>query len=451
MHRGDTVAVLRQPGLTALIRQRRAQAQAAGVRVAEVAGRAGRQRAGGERSRPAPSACSSRTSSRRTAIRRPADGRRGRGARLAARRAASSDSRPRRGRPSRGGRHADELTLVAPDDGVVLSRYADAGRGCSRPARRSCRSASCTVPGSGHTSASATSAGVKVGQDRHVHVDGYPDQPFAGTDRRDRVAGRVHAARRAHGAGARRSRVRHQGRAPTRRRRPPQGGDAGDARRPAHAVTPQRGRDPRAHAALRRAHRRPDSHAADRPRRGLRHARPQRLGEDHHDPHAVRAARARIAGAATVAGIDVAAAPEQVKQHIGYMSQRFGLYDDLTVAENLEFYGGVYGLRGHARAARARASVIDVHRTRRSACDQLAGALSGGWKQRLALACALSHRAAGPVPRRAHGRRRSRGAAHVLEGDPRPRAAAARRSSSPRTTWTRRSAATGWRSCRAAT
>src|SRR5213079_1421110 len=58
------------------------------------------------------------------------------------------------------------------------------------------------------------------------------------------------------------------------------------------------------------------------------------------------------AGSATVAGIDVAAAPEQVRQRIGYMSQQFGLYEDLTAGENLTFYAAIYGLTGDARRAR---------------------------------------------------------------------------------------------------
>jgi ABC-2 type transport system ATP-binding protein len=95
------------------------------------------------------------------------------------------------------------------------------------------------------------------------------------------------------------------------------------------------------------------------------------------------------AGWATVAGIDVAAAPEQVKQHIGYMSQRFGLYEDLTVTENLEFYAGVYGLRGPARTARLTAVIDFIGLGGR--LQQMVGQLSGGWKQRLALACALIH------------------------------------------------------------
>jgi drug efflux transport system ATP-binding protein len=94
-------------------------------------------------------------------------------------------------------------------------------------------------------------------------------------------------------------------------------------------------------------------------------------------------------GWATVAGIDVAKAPEQVKQHIGYMSQRFGLYEDLTVAENLEFYAGIYGLSGGVEADRLAAVIAFIGLGER--LRQLVGQLSGGWKQRLALACALIH------------------------------------------------------------
>jgi ABC-2 type transport system ATP-binding protein len=96
------------------------------------------------------------------------------------------------------------------------------------------------------------------------------------------------------------------------------------------------------------------------------------------------------AGTAVVAGIDVTVAPEQVKRRIGYMSQRFGLYEDLTVAENLAFYAGVYGLGGVARAARI--AEVNGFLGLGPRVGQLAAQLSGGWKQRLALGCALLHR-----------------------------------------------------------
>ncbi len=102
-------------------------------------------------------------------------------------------------------------------------------------------------------------------------------------------------------------------------------------------------------------------------------------------------------GSATVAGIDVAQAPEQVRQHIGYMSQRFGLYEDLTVAENLEFYAGIYGVSGKVETGRLAEVIAFLGLGER--LGQLVGQLSGGWKQRLALACALIHQAAGAVPR----------------------------------------------------
>jgi ABC-2 type transport system ATP-binding protein len=95
-------------------------------------------------------------------------------------------------------------------------------------------------------------------------------------------------------------------------------------------------------------------------------------------------------GSATVAGIDVARAPEQVRQHIGYMSQRFGLYEDLTVAENLTFYAGIYGVKGKVETGRLAEVIAFLGLGER--LGQLVGQLSGGWKQRLALACALIHK-----------------------------------------------------------
>ena len=98
------------------------------------------------------------------------------------------------------------------------------------------------------------------------------------------------------------------------------------------------------------------------------------------------------AGTAVVVGYDIARDQEEIRQAIGYMSQKFGLYDDLTVVENLRFYSTIYGLRGAAREARMTELLADLNLTPRAA--QFAGTLSGGWKQKLALACATAHRPA---------------------------------------------------------
>ena len=95
-------------------------------------------------------------------------------------------------------------------------------------------------------------------------------------------------------------------------------------------------------------------------------------------------------GDATVVGFDILTQSEQLRRNIGYMSQRYGLYDELTVYENIRFYASVYGLRGEVREARIRELMEDLGLTPRR--DQMAGTLSGGWKQRLALASATAHK-----------------------------------------------------------
>ncbi len=98
---------------------------------------------------------------------------------------------------------------------------------------------------------------------------------------------------------------------------------------------------------------------------------------------------APTAGRAMVNGFDVVREDREVRRSIGYMSQSFSLYNDLTVAENLTFYGRAYSLGASRRRARSDA-VMTLTGIRRYA-GELAGNLSGGWKQRLALACALLH------------------------------------------------------------
>jgi ABC-2 type transport system ATP-binding protein len=94
-------------------------------------------------------------------------------------------------------------------------------------------------------------------------------------------------------------------------------------------------------------------------------------------------------GSGTVVGFDIARDAERIKERIGYMTQRFSLYEDLSVVENLTFYAGIYGVP--LRRRRARVDEVVEHTGLGDRRRQLAGTLSGGWKQRLALACATIH------------------------------------------------------------
>jgi len=99
---------------------------------------------------------------------------------------------------------------------------------------------------------------------------------------------------------------------------------------------------------------------------------------------------APTSGSARVLGIDVAKDPEALKHQIGYMTQRFSLYDDLSVIQNLRFFGGVYGLQGKAMRDREKWAVATAGLEGKE--DLITRSLPGGWKQRLALACAVLHR-----------------------------------------------------------
>jgi ABC-2 type transport system ATP-binding protein len=94
-------------------------------------------------------------------------------------------------------------------------------------------------------------------------------------------------------------------------------------------------------------------------------------------------------GKATVAGFDLMKEPDKIKQAIGYMSQKFSLYDDLTVFENLHFFGGIYGLSGSLQRERENQilEMIGLHELR----DRITRTLAVGLKQRLALGCSILH------------------------------------------------------------
>ncbi len=94
-------------------------------------------------------------------------------------------------------------------------------------------------------------------------------------------------------------------------------------------------------------------------------------------------------GHGTVAGCDIISHTEAIKQQIGYMSQKFSLYEDLTVEENIDFYSGIYRIPAERKKTRKEWVIAMAGLTRHR--QAITGTLSGGWKQRLALGCAILH------------------------------------------------------------
>lgn len=95
-------------------------------------------------------------------------------------------------------------------------------------------------------------------------------------------------------------------------------------------------------------------------------------------------------GSARVLGYDIRKEPEEIKKRIGYMSQKFSLYNDLSPAENLAFYASIYGLRGHAQRDRVE-ELLELSKLQEMH-NRLTRNLSGAWRQRLALVCAIVHK-----------------------------------------------------------
>lgn len=95
-------------------------------------------------------------------------------------------------------------------------------------------------------------------------------------------------------------------------------------------------------------------------------------------------------GSGTVSGFDITSEPEKIKKTIGYMSQKFSLYEDMTVVENIDFFGGIYGLRKQERNER-KEYILNLAGLQDRG-KSLVAELSAGWKQRLALGCAIIHK-----------------------------------------------------------
>ena len=141
-------------------------------------------------------------------------------------------------------------------------------------------------------------------------------------------------------------------------------------------------------SAVRRLHRRRSRQLRSPARRDLRAARAQRRRQDDDLPHALRPAPA-TSGTLRVAGVDLGRARASARQRIGYVAQKFSLYGQLSVAENLDFFASAYGLRGARRRERIAWALEQFELE--PLMRQPSGLLPGGYKQRLAMAAALLH------------------------------------------------------------
>lgn len=117
-------------------------------------------------------------------------------------------------------------------------------------------------------------------------------------------------------------------------------------------------------------------------------------------------------GKGSVAGFDVMTQSEQIKRHIGYMSQRFSLYEDLTVSENLHFFAGIYGMKSDMAKKRINELLEQLRFTKER--DTIVGSLPLGWKQKLSFAVATVHRPKVVFLDEAHGRSRPHHTQSVL-------------------------------------
>ncbi len=133
---------------------------------------------------------------------------------------------------------------------------------------------------------------------------------------------------------------------------------------------------------------------------------------------------------------------QAVRQRIGYMSQKFSLYDDLTIQENLEFFAGVYGVPENEREEK-REWVLSFSGLEGKE-DLITGSLPGGWKQRVAFGAAIMHEPSVLFLGRADLRRRSSGAPRILDHDQPPGRRRHCNSWSPRIIWKKPSSAIAW-------